>query len=60
MHEEYFHFEHVSKINAGFWFMLKLRLFGKRIVERAGQIEAVWYAYRGKLYMVKYAAYWLK
>lgn len=57
MHEQYFKFEHVPTFAPSFWLMLKLRLFGKRITERAGRIEAVWYAYKGKLYMVKYSAF---
>ncbi len=40
-----------------FLFMLKLRLFGKKIVGHAGPVEAVWYAYKGKLYMTKYSAF---
>lgn len=37
-----------------FWFMLKLRLFGKKITEQAGQVETVFYIYKGKTYMTKY------
>ena len=56
MHEEYFGWESVSTFNPSFWFMLKLRLFGKRLEERSGLCTAVWYAYKGKLYMTRYDA----
>ncbi|MDE2128774.1 MAG: hypothetical protein KGJ74_03800 [Betaproteobacteria bacterium] len=56
MHEEYFSFPNVPTFVPGFWFMLKLKIFGKKIVERSGAVEAVWYAYKGKLYMTKYSA----
>jgi len=57
MHEEYFKFKHKPTFNPSFWFMLKLRLFGKKIVERHGQIEAVWYLYKDVLYMTKYSSF---
>ena len=57
MNEQYFTFKHVPTFDPSFWFMLKLRLFGKKIVEHAGPVEAVWYAYKGKLYMTKYSAF---
>ena len=55
MHEEYFHMENKLTFNPSFWMMLKLKLFGKKITERAGNIEAVWYEYKGTLYMTKYS-----
>jgi len=59
MNEEYFGYPVVRAFDAGFLLKLKLRLFGIKIVERAGQIEAVWYAYKGKLYFTKYSAWYL-
>jgi len=56
MHEEYFGWPSVSTFNPSFWFMLKLRLFGRKLVERSGPFTAVWYAYKGKLYMTRYDA----
>ena len=56
MHKEYFSWPSVPTFTPTFLFMLRLRLFGKKIVERAGRVEAVWYAYKGKLYMTKYSA----
>lgn len=57
MNEQYFDMEHVPTFNPSFWFMLKLRLFGEKIVERSDNVTAVWYAYKGKLYMTKYSAF---
>ena len=59
MNEEYFKKEHISLYNPSTLMMLKLKLFGKRIVERHGDIEAVWYLYKNKLYMTKYSAWYL-
>ena len=56
-HEEYFKYESVNCFNPNFLFMLKLKLFGVKIVEYAGKIEAVFYLYKGKLYMTKYSAF---
>lgn len=56
MHEEYFGWPVVTSIPQAFWFRLKLQVFGKKLTERSGQLEAVWYAYNGKLYMTKYSA----
>lgn len=56
MNEEYYKYECIHTFNPSFLFMLKLRLFGKKITEYAGGIEAVWYLYDGKLYMTKYSA----
>lgn len=57
MHEEYFDMEHIHTFDAGFWFMLKLRIFGKKIQERAGRYTATWYAYKGKLYITEYSEF---
>lgn len=57
MHEQYFGMEHVPTFTPGFFLMLKFRLFGKKITENAGRIEAIWYAYKGKLYMTKYSTF---
>ena len=57
MHEQYFHMEHITIFNKNFWFMLKLRIFGKKIQERAGMCTATWYAYKGKLYMTDYSMF---
>jgi len=56
MSEQYFNMEHIPTFNPSFWFMLKLRLLGKKITEQAGPYTAVWYAYKGKLYMTRYNA----
>jgi len=53
----YYQMEHVTSFRASFWFMLKIRIFGKKIQERAGNCTATWYAYKGKLYMTDYSAY---
>lgn len=57
MHEQYFGMDNIYMFCPTFLFMLKLRLFGKKIVEHAGAIECVWYAYKGKLYMTKYSRF---
>ncbi len=57
MHEEYFGWPSVTTIAPGFWFMLRLRLFGKKISERTGLVTAVWYAYKGKLHLTKYDSF---
>lgn len=56
MNEQYFQFPNKVTFNPSFWFMLKLRLFGKKITERHGPITAVWYLYKGVLYMTRYDA----
>ena len=57
MNEQYLKFPIKNTFNPSFWFMLKLRLFGKKITERQGQITAVWYLYQGVLYMTRYDAF---
>jgi len=54
MNEQYFKLPSKTTFDPSFWFMLKLRLFGKKITERHGQITAVWYLYNGVLYMTRY------
>jgi hypothetical protein len=54
MNEEYFGLENIPTFNPSLWMMLKLRMFGKRIVEYHGRYKAVWYHYKGKLYMTEY------
>lgn len=56
MHDEYFGWENINTFNPSFLFMLKLRLFGKRLEELHGVYTCVWYAYKGKLYMTRYDA----
>ena len=56
MHEQYFNMECSNLFYPSLLFKLKLKLFGKKIVEVHGGIEAVWYAYKGKLYMTKYSS----
>ena len=58
MNEEYFNMENIPTFNPSFWFMLKLKLFGKHIVEYGSNgIKAEWYLYRGKLYMTNYSQF---
>ena len=54
--EQYFGIKNVLTVNPGFWFMLKLRLFGKRIEEHHGRYTCVWYAHNGVLYQTRYDA----
>ena len=56
MNEQYFNKEHINCFNPSFFFMLKLKIFGEKIVEHAGSVEAVWYLYKNKLYMTNYSA----
>lgn len=53
MHEQYFRMETVHNFHPTLWERIKYRLFGERIVEHAGAVKMVWYAYNGKLYLVK-------
>ena len=55
--QQYFQYPIKSAFNANFWVMLKLRLFGKKIVERKGETTAVWYLYKGVLYMTRYDSF---
>jgi len=58
MHEEYFGIKYESRFNPSFWFMLKLKLFGKKIIEHSSNgVVAVWYLYKDVLYMTDYSIF---
>ena len=55
-HAQFFGWPSIPTYNPSFWFMLKLRLFGRRLEEWSGRQRVVWYAYKGKLYLTEYGA----
>ncbi len=56
MNEQYFDKEYIRNFDRTFWFMWKLRIFGKRIIEHSGPYKTVWYVHEGKLYLADYRA----
>lgn len=57
MHEEYFQWPVVYAFDAPLWKRAVWAVFGKRVEEFAGPVQALWYAYRGTLYMVNYSVF---
>lgn len=58
MNDQYFGWPDVIADKRNILLMLKLRLFGEKIVEHSPSgVTAVWYAYKGKLYMTDYSIF---
>ena len=58
MSRQYFKHEYIRR--PGKWELRFAKWFGERIVEKAGGncVYAVWYAYKGKLYLTHYGQIW--
>ena len=53
MNEQYFNMK-MCFVTHNWWDQIIPRLFGKRVYERSGLYELIAYAYKGKLFVVKY------
>ena len=58
MNEEYFDHKYIKYFKPTLWWKIKMWFVGKKIVERSGPIQAVWYAHEGNLYLVEYKSIW--
>jgi len=57
MSEDYLNFPQDTTFTHSFLFMMKLRIFGKKIEARCNGYTIVWYVYKGKLYLTRYDAF---